>query len=156
MSCLIGGTMRLSRRIAVAVVGLSALLAATACGTSNNPGGGTAVKDVEVFTWWADGGEKAGLDGLVSAFGTACSTFKFVNGAIAGGAGSNAKQVLAQRLQTNDPPDTFQAHAGAELTDYINAGQVEDLSQQYKDWGLSNAFPKGLIDNLTVGGKIYS
>ncbi len=149
--------MRLSRRVAVTVVGLSALLAASACSSGNNAGnGGTAVKNVEVFTWWADGGEKAGLDGLVSTFGTACTNFKFVNGAVAGGAGANAKQVLAQRLQTNDPPDTFQAHAGAELTDYITAGQVEDLSQLYKDWGLTDAFPKGLIDNLTVGGKIYS
>jgi glucose/mannose transport system substrate-binding protein len=148
--------MRLSTRIAVAAVGLSALLAATACTQPGNPGGGTAVKNVEVFTWWADGGEKAGLDGLVSTFGTACSSFTFVNGAIAGGAGSNAKQVLAQRLATNQPPDTFQAHAGAELTDYIKAGQVEDLSQLYKDWGLTDAFPKGLIDNLTVDGKIYS
>jgi len=147
--------MRLKRRVAVAVVGVSALLAATACG-SDGGGGGTAPKDVEVFTWWADGGEKAGLDGLVSAFKTACGDFTFVNGAIAGGAGSNAKQVLAQRLTQNDPPDTFQAHAGAELNDYIAAGQVEDLSQLYKDWGLTNAFPKGLIDNLTVDGKIYS
>ena len=81
---------------------------------------------------------------------------QFENGAVAGGAGSNAKQVLAARLTQGEPPDTFQAHAGAELTDYINAGQVEDLSQEYKDWGLTNAFPKGLIDNLTVNGKIYS
>src|ERR1700730_3402946 len=92
MSCLIGGTMRLSTRIAVAAVGLSALVAATACTQPGSSGGGTAVKNVEVFTWWADGGEKAGLDGLVSTFGTACSSFTFVNGAIAGGAGSNAKQ----------------------------------------------------------------
>ena len=147
--------MRSSLRLWVAVVGATALLTATACSSSGD-GGSSAPKDVEVFTWWADGGEKAGLDGLVSAFGTDCGNFKFVNGAVAGGAGANAKQVLASRLAQSDPPDTFQAHAGAELTDYIKAGQIEDLSQEYKDWGLSNAFPKGLIDNLTVGGKIYS
>jgi len=148
--------MRLSRRVSVAVVGLTALLAATACGGNDDGGGGTAVKNVEVFTWWADGGEKAGLDGLVSVFGTACSNFTFVNGAVAGGAGSNAKQVLASRLTQSDPPDTFQAHAGNELSDYINAGQIEDLSAKYTEWGLSNAFPAGLISNLTVDGKIYS
>jgi len=145
--------MRLTRRVSVAVVGLTAVLAATAC---SSEGGSTTPTDVEVFTWWADGGEKAGLDGLVSQFATDCANFKFVNGAVAGGAGSNAKQVLASRLAQSAPPDTFQAHAGAELSDYINAGQVEDLSQYYKDWGLTDAFPKGLIDNLTVGGKIYS
>jgi glucose/mannose transport system substrate-binding protein len=151
----IGGNMRLNRRVAVAVVAVGAILASAAC-SSDNGGGGSAPKNVEVFTWWADGGEKAGLDGLVAQFKKDCSQFTFVNGAVAGGAGSNAKTVLAQRLAQSDPPDTFQAHAGAELTDYINAGQLEDLSQEYKDWGLTNAFPKGLLDNLTVDGKIYS
>ena len=146
--------MGFSRRAAVAVVGVAALLSAAACGGDDS--GGSSSKNVEVFTWWADGGEKAGLDGLVSQFGTDCAGYTFQNGAIAGGAGANAKQVLASRLQQNDPPDTFQAHAGAELLDYINAGQVEDLSADYDAWGLKQAFPQGLIDNLTVDGKIYS
>lgn len=145
--------MRFSRYAAVAVVTVGALLATSACSDDETS---TSKKDVEVFTWWADGGEKAGLDGLVAQFGTACADFTFVNAAVAGGAGSNAKSVLASRLQTNDPPSTFQAHAGAELSDYINAGQVEDISAEYASWGLTTAFPKGLIDNITVDGKIYS
>lgn len=144
-----------TRRAAVAVVGVAALLTATACGSSDD-GGGSGSGKVEVFTWWADGGEKAGLDGLVTQFGTDCAGQTFENGAVAGGAGANAKQVLASRLQQNTPPDTFQAHAGAELSDYILAGQVEDLSADYDGWGLKQAFPQGLIDNLTVEGKIYS
>lgn len=148
--------MRFTRRAAVAVVGVAALLTATACGSSDDSGGGSGSKKVEVFTWWADGGEKAGLDGLVAQFGKDCAGQEFVNGAVAGGAGANAKQVLASRLAQNDPPDTFQAHAGAELQDYIKAGQIEDISADYDTWGLKSAFPQGLIDNLTVGGKIYS
>ncbi len=119
-------------------------------------GDSSANKDVTVFTWWADGGEKAGLDGLVSVFRTDCKDYKFVNSAVAGGAGSNAKQVLANDLQAGKPPSTFQAHAGAELRDYINAGQVDDVSGLYKEFGLDKAFPQSLIDNLTVDGKIYS
>jgi glucose/mannose transport system substrate-binding protein len=148
--------MRLSRRVAGALLGLATIVATTSCGGDNGGEGGTAAKDVEVFTWWADGGEKAGLDGLVGTFGQDCGQFTFVNGAVAGGAGSNAKQVLASRLTQSDPPDTFQAHAGAELVDYINNGQVEDLSALYQEWGLTNAFPAGLIQNITVDGKIYS
>ncbi|MFC6158293.1 ABC transporter substrate-binding protein [Kribbella jiaozuonensis] len=144
----------------LALVGAAGLLAVSACGNSDDSGGSgsgsSANKDVTVFTWWADGGEKAGLDGLVSVFGTDCKDFKFVNSAVAGGAGSNAKQVLANDLQAGKPPSTFQAHAGAELKDYINAGQVDDISQLYKDFGLDKAFPQNLIDNLTVDGKIYS
>ncbi|WP_184846686.1 ABC transporter substrate-binding protein [Allocatelliglobosispora scoriae] len=145
--------MRFTRSTAVAALAVAALFSASACSADETA---AASKDVEVFTWWADGGEKAGLDGLVAQFGTSCADYKFVNGAVAGGAGTNAKAVLASRLQTNDPPSTFQAHAGAELSDYINAGQVEDISAEYATWGLTSAFPKGLIDNITVDGKIYS
>ena len=52
----------------LALVGAAGLLAVSACGNSDDSGGGgdsSANKDVTVFTWWADGGEKAGLDGLV-------------------------------------------------------------------------------------------
>jgi glucose/mannose transport system substrate-binding protein len=136
------------------VVGIAALLSSTACGGGDD--GGTASKNVEVFTWWADGGEKVGLDALVGTFSSSCAGQTFQNGAVAGGAGANAKQVLASRLQQKDPPSTFQAHAGAELIDYIDAGQIEDLSADYDAWGLKQAFPPGLIKNLTVGGKIYS
>src|SRR5699024_1522526 len=80
----------------------------------------------------------------------------FVNGAVAGGAGSAAKDLLQSRLQAGDPPDTFQAHAGAELQDYIDAAQVEDVSDLYDEFGLTDAFPADLIDRLTVDGAIYS
>src|SRR5690242_9924900 len=105
--------MRGSKSLSVLAVGVLAALGTVAC--SDDGGGGSQTKDVEVFTWWADGGEKAGLDGLVAQFQTDCSQYTFVNAAVAGGAGANAKQVLASRLAQNEPPDTFQAHAGNEL-----------------------------------------
>jgi glucose/mannose transport system substrate-binding protein len=144
---------------AIAAAGVAGLLVISACGNSDdNSGGGgaSAGGKVQVFTWWADGGEKAGLDGLVSQFQKDCSQYEFDNAAVAGGAGANAKQVLANNLQAGDPPSTFQAHAGKELKDYIDAGQVDDVSQLYKDFGLDTAFPKNLVDQLTVDGKIYS
>jgi glucose/mannose transport system substrate-binding protein len=93
---------------------------------------------------------------MVSVFGSKCADYKFDNAAVAGGAGANAKQVLQNDLNSGNPPSTFQAHAGSELKDYINNGQVEDVSNLYKDFGLDEAFPQNLIDNLTVEGKIYS
>src|SRR2546423_15401408 len=63
-----GGRMRFSKRVAVAAAGIAVALLASACGNSGSGNGGKASKDVTVFTWWADGGEKAGLDGLVSQF----------------------------------------------------------------------------------------
>jgi glucose/mannose transport system substrate-binding protein len=145
---------------AIAAASVAGLLVISACGNSDDDSGGTnggsGDKKVQVFTWWADGGEKAGLDGLVAQFKKDCADYEFDNAAVAGGAGANAKQVLANNLRAGDPPSTFQAHAGKELKDYIDAGQVDDVSQLYKDFGLDTAFPKNLVDQLTVDGKIYS
>ncbi len=159
--------MRIRRtRPALAAGLVAASLALAACSnggsadpTSSAPAGdddAAAQTEVEVFTWWASGSEKLGLDALVAVFDEQHPNVEFVNGAVAGGAGSAAKDLLQSRLQANDPPDTFQAHAGAELTDYINAGQVEDVADLYVEFGLRDAFPADLVDRLTVDGKIYS
>lgn len=146
-------------RYARSIAGLAAAaLALAACGGGGDDasGSGDAGGDVEVFTWWAEGSEKAGLDALVEVFEEQNADFSFVNGAVAGGAGSNAKNVLASRLQTNDPPATFQAHAGAELTDYIEANQIQDISDMYEENGWNEAFPPDLMELLTVDDAIYS
>ena len=136
-------------------------LAATglaACGGSSGGGGesGGGGSEVEVFTWWAQGSEKAGLDALVEQFEKDYPDLTFVNGSVAGGAGSAAKDMLQSRLQAGDPPDTFQAHAGLELADYIDAGQLEDVSDLYDEYGLTEAFPSDLVELLTLDDKIYS
>lgn len=146
------------RRTWSAVLAASALVLLAACGSDSGDGDGSDSADdqVEVFTWWAEGSEKAGLDALVEVFNEQYPDIEFVNGAVAGGAGSDAKNVLASRLQTNDPPDTFQAHAGAELSDYIANGQIEDLSGMFEENGWNDQFPASLLDQLTQDGKIYS
>ena len=152
--------MRARRPLTVLAASLAASsLVLGACSsptTIDDVGAGGDTTEVEVYTWWASGSEKAGLDALVKVFEEQNPETKFVNGAIAGGAGSAAKELLQSRLQVNDPPDTFQAHAGAELSDYITAGQLEDVSYLYDRFGLRDAFPQSLIDRLTVEGRIYS
>ncbi|MCI1691207.1 MAG: ABC transporter substrate-binding protein, partial [Actinomyces sp.] len=112
--------------------------------------------EVQVMTWWESGSEKEGLQALQKVFEEKFPDTEFVNAAIAGGGGSQAKQKLAADLAAGNPPDTFQAHAGAEMTDYIEAGQVEDLTGLYDELGLDKAFPQDLLDRLTMDGKIYS
>ncbi len=148
------------RRISL-LAGVAALgLTLAACGGGDTPAEDSNAQDasgnVGVFTWWADGSEKAGLDSLVEVFNTDFPNVTFDNLAVAGGAGSQAKSVLAAQLKAGNPPDSFQAHAGAELQDYIDADQLEDLSSFYTDNDLASQFPKDLVDRLTVDGKIYS
>ncbi len=145
------------RKSLIAIGGLAvAGLALAGCSGGSGSEASGSDDQVEVFTWWASGSEKAGLDALVSVFNEQYPDIEFVNASVAGGAGSNAKAALASRLEANDPPDSFQAHAGAELSDYIAAGQVQDLTSFYDENGLTDVFPASLISRLTVDGKIYS
>jgi len=118
--------------------------------------GGITSTEMEVFSWWTGGGEAKGLEAMIAIWERDYPNVEFNNAAVAGGAGSNAKAVLAQRLAANDPPDSFQGHAGAELSDYIKAGQIQALNQYYDEWGLNDVFPQDLIDQITVDGKVYS
>lgn len=137
-------------------------LALTACGggdtssSAEDAKASEATGEVGVFTWWADGSEKVGLEALVDIFNEQYPDLEFKNLAVAGGAGSQAKAVLAAQLQAGNPPDSFQAHAGAELQDYISADQLQDLSSFYEEQDLASVFPPDLLERLTVDGKIYS
>lgn len=111
---------------------------------------------VGVYTWWADGSEKKGLDELQKIFKEKFPNDEFENLAVAGGAGSNAKDKLASDLQNGNPPDTFQGHAGAELLDYIKAGQIEPVNDIIDTLGGDKVFPSDLLKLLTHDGKIYS
>lgn len=138
----------------LAVVALSLLVAG--CGDDDDAGSGNETSEVEVFSWWTGGGEAAGLEAMIEIWDAEHPDTDFTNAAVAGGAGTNAKAVLAQRLEAGDPPDSFQGHAGAELSDYITAGQVEPLDFLYEELGLAEVFPQDLLDQITVDGSIYS
>jgi len=149
--------------VAIAAAGALALSACSSSKSSKNngtsPGNNTgAVTDskVEVFSWWTGGGEAAGLQALIADFKKKNPGVDFVNATVAGGAGTNAKAVLQSRLKANQPPDSFQGHAGAELQDYIKAGQVEPLDDFYKQQGFDKVFPKSLIDQISYQGHVYS
>ncbi|MFZ1399391.1 MAG: hypothetical protein WAS33_20970, partial [Candidatus Promineifilaceae bacterium] len=56
-------------------------------------------QSVEVFSWWTGGGEAAGLEAMIGVFAEKYPDIAFENAAVAGGAGTNARAVLATRLQ---------------------------------------------------------
>lgn len=111
---------------------------------------------VQVFSWWTAGGEADGLAALLKVFTKDYPQYQVVNEAIAGGAGSNAKAVLANRMTAHQPPDSFQAHADQELNAYVYAGEMQPLDSLYKSQGWYKVFPKTLISDLTVKGHIYA
>lgn len=122
--------------------------------TTEAPAGDT---ELEVFSWWTGGGEAAGLDAMIAIWNTKYPTIQFINAAVAGGAGSNAKAVLATRLSAGDPPDSFQGHAGQEMIGtYVAAGQLEPLDDLYAENGWYDVFPATLIPLISQDGHPYS
>ena len=112
---------------------------------------------VEVFSWWTGGGEAAGLDAMIEVFGEVYPNVEFINAAVAGGAGTNARAVLATRLQAGDAPDSWQGHAGQELIGtYVAAGQLEPLNFLYEEQGWLDVMPETLIPQISQDGNIYS
>ncbi|MEO5921470.1 MAG: ABC transporter substrate-binding protein [Pseudolysinimonas sp.] len=126
-------------------------LTADAGSDPNNP------NQVEVFTWWASGNEKTSFKELVGVFAEQYPDIQFIDASVRGSGGAQARAAIAARLESNNPPDSFQAAAGAGLTDYISAGQIQDLTSWYADNGLSEGvYRAALLELLGVDGKIYS
>ena len=112
---------------------------------------------VEVFSWWTGGGEAAGLEAMIAVFEEQYPDVEFINAAVAGGAGTNARAVLATRLQAGDAPDSWQGHAGQELIGtYVAANQLEPLNFLYEENGWLDVMPETLIPLMSQDGNIYS
>jgi glucose/mannose transport system substrate-binding protein len=139
-----------SKMYSVFTVLMIAMFALSACG-------GAAAQKVEVFSWWTGGGEAAGLEAMIEVFNAQNPNVEFINAAVAGGAGTNARAVLATRLQAGDPPDSWQGHAGQELIGtYVAGNQIQPLNDLYEEEGWLAVMPETLIPLISDNGNIYS
>ncbi len=116
-----------------------------------------AENKLEIFSWWTAGGEADGLNALFELYKAKHPDVEIINATVAGGAGSNAKAVLATRMQSGDPPDSFQVHAGHELIDsWVQAGKMEPVTFIFEENGWLDKYPPGVIDILSYDGEIWS
>ena len=145
----------MKRRIMlVLLIVLSATTLLFAQGTAEQK---KASNKLEIFSWWTAGGEAEGLQAMVDVFNAKYPDLEIINATVAGGAGTNAKAVLATRMQGGTPPDTFQVHAGHELIDtWVVAGFMEPITFVLKDNGYMDKFPKDVIDIISYQGEVYS
>lgn len=120
----------------------------------------TAAQDLsgnlEIFSWWA-GDEGPALEALIDLYTEQNPNVEVINATVTGGSGVNARAVLKTRMLGGDPPDSFQVHAGEELTGtWVVADRMEDLTPLFEEQGWFEAFPSDLLDLLTYEGGIYS
>ena len=124
-----------------------------ACGGST----GTTANNLEIFSWWTAGGEADGLAEMFKIYKQKYAGVNIINAAVAGGAGSNAKAVLATRMQGGKPPDSFQVHAGQELTStWVKASKMEPITSIWASEGWDNVIPKDLKTIVSSGTDVWS
>lgn len=141
----------------VTVLVLASMLAA--CGTPAAPAEepGAPSGSVEIFSWWTAGGEAEGLEAMYDVFAAEYPGVEIINATVAGGAGMEAKAVLATRMQAGDAPDSFQVQAGHELIDsWVVAGKMEPVNFLFEENNWLDIYPPGVIEVLSSEGNIWS
>jgi len=127
------------RTAGAATVVVALALALGACG--NSPTSATkSTKQLEVVSWWTSGSEAAALNALFAGFRESSPGVEVVNGAVPGGAGSNAIVELAKRLQRDDPPDVWQTFAGKSVQGYARRGVVRSVASVFGSDDLQGAY----------------
>lgn len=112
---------------------------------------------LEIFSWWTAGGEAEGLEAMLEIFSQQYPEVEVINATVAGGAGVDARAVLATRMHGGDPPDSFQVHIGRELIDtYVVADQMEPLTWLYEEEGWLEVMPPALVEMMYYNGEIWS
>jgi glucose/mannose transport system substrate-binding protein len=111
---------------------------------------------LEIFSWWA-GDEGPALEALIALYQQENPGVEVINATVTGGSGVNARAVLKTRMLGGTPPDSFQVHAGQELVGtWVVAERMEDLTDLYAEQGWNEAFPAGLLEQISYNGGIYS
>lgn len=117
----------------------------SSAGAGSSGGGAAATKQLEIFSWWTSGSEDAALKSLISAYTAKYADVQVTNGAVAGGGGGNAQQILQTRIQGGNPPDTFQTHPNESLKVYLDADALEDITSVYDATGLKDKMPADML-----------
>ncbi len=112
--------------------------------------------DLEIFSWWA-GDEGPALAAMVADYETKNPDVNLINATVTGGSGVNAKAVLKTRMLNNDPPESFQVHAGQELIGtWVNSDRMYDLTPIFEAEGWYDVFPSDLIELIGTDDGIWS
>jgi glucose/mannose transport system substrate-binding protein len=142
-------------------IALTAVLAAALAGCAGGAGAGGTGSDpnnadqVEILTWWTDGSDQLGNAALQRTFEAQFPKRELIDSSVNGSGGGNARKAIAFRLDADNPPDSFLAHNGAELSAYVEAGALQDLNSFYTDADLASVIPASLIQSVKVDGKVY-
>src|SRR5450432_1620156 len=105
----------------------SLLLGASGCSSNASSSSGGKVEDsLEIFSWWTNAGEVEALDALINVYRSENKGVDVTNAAAADP--THAREALQKRLQSGDPPDSFQAISGVDVMTWVADGKMKPIS----------------------------
>ena len=119
--------------------------------TTEGDGGSGSGAAVEVLHGWTGGDGAAAAEALTEAFNENVDDFELDMNPIGGGGNQNLDAVVANRLQSNDPPGSFANWPGPNLQRYEGVlGNVDDV---WEENGFEDAMIDEAIDLHQQGGS---
>ncbi len=140
-------------------LGILGTLAMVACSSGNGASSGPS-GNVEIYSWWTSGSEKAALHALLADYEGKNPAVIVVNAAEQ--SSQNAMTDLQQRMAEGNPPDTFQVNGGAELMQYVvtngvdaTQSKLENLDALATQQNWAQVMPADVLSTVTYGGHYY-
>lgn len=138
------------------VVSVAALsLVFMGCSSSGSGAEAGNVEDsLEIFSWWTNPGEVEALNALLDVYRSENKGVDVTNAAAVNP--TTARQTLQTRLESGDPPDSFQAISGVDVMSWVDQGKMVPITPLAMKNGWANSFPSAVTDILTRNGDLYA
>ncbi len=139
---------------------LAPLIAAIGLGLGCSSGGtsdgdrGRVEDSLEIFSWWTSAGEAEALSALLAVYSDAEPRVEVTNAA--NDDPTTARETLKKRLQSGEPPDSFQAISGVDIVNWVDAGKMEPITALAAENGWADVFPAAVTDILSKDGELYA
>ena len=139
------------------------LVAAMALGLAacDGPAGPPASSEVEVVSWWTEGGEANALQSLLTLFSNRYPHQKVIDAVVTGS--NKARETIRNRMLGGQPPETFQANGGWGLLAWVLYNQrneadskMEPIDSLAAEEGWNAVIPKPVLDTVSFGGHTYA
>ncbi len=142
----------------LAAIAASCALASAAC---TGPAGEPDANEVEIVSWWTEGGEANALQALLTLFSAKHPEQTVIDAVVTGS--TKEHDTVKSRMLGGQPPETFQANGGWDLLAWVlyNQRNETDSKMEAVDAlaaaeGWADVIPTPVLDTVSFAGHTYA
>jgi len=109
---------------------------------------------LELFSWWTQAGEKEALAELIEEYHSQLPQVEVINAASFDP--ETARERLKKRMESNEPPDSFQAISGVDLMTWVVQNKMTPLTELAVEQNWKEVFPSEVLETVSKEGVIYA